>query len=58
MLATWEIGWLNWREYWMNACTAPSESWPEATRSAADDGDGDIVDVADARSLPAGSALR
>ena len=31
MLATWVSGWLNWREYWMKACTSPSESWPEAT---------------------------
>ena len=47
MLATWEIGWENWREYWMKAWTSPRESWPEATRSAADDRDEDIVDVAD-----------
>ena len=23
--ASWEIGWLNCREYWMNACTSPRE---------------------------------
>ncbi len=28
MLATWVSGWLNWREYWMNACTSPSDSAP------------------------------
>ena len=33
MLATWVRGWLNWREYWMNACTSPSDSEPDATRS-------------------------
>ena len=32
MLATWVRGWVNWREYWINACTSPSESCPEATR--------------------------
>jgi len=34
MLATWVSGWLNCREYWMNACTSPSDSCPEATRRA------------------------
>ena len=34
MLATWAIGWLNCRVYWMNACTAPSDSDPLATCSA------------------------
>ncbi|SLH31282.1 Uncharacterised protein [Mycobacteroides abscessus subsp. abscessus] len=28
----WVSGWLNWREYWMKACTSPSESCPVATR--------------------------
>ena len=26
-------GWVNWRVYWMNACTSPSDSDPLATRS-------------------------
>ena len=26
-------GWVNWREYWMNACTSPRRQLPEATRS-------------------------
>ena len=34
MLATWVSGWLNCREYWMNACTPPRERAPVATRSA------------------------
>ncbi len=33
MLATWDSGWLNCREYWTNACTSPIDSEPEATRS-------------------------
>ncbi len=33
MLATWVSGWLNWREYWMNAVTAPRESVPFAISS-------------------------
>ena len=32
MLAVWMIGNVNWREYWMNATTSPSDSWPDATR--------------------------
>ena len=24
-------GWVNWREYWMNACTSPMFIWPVAT---------------------------
>lgn len=31
--ATWVSGWVNCREYWMNACTSPSDIVPEATRS-------------------------
>ena len=31
--ATWVSGWVNWREYWMNACTSPSDIAPLATRS-------------------------
>jgi hypothetical protein len=30
--ATWVSGWLNCREYWMNACTSPSDIEPDATR--------------------------
>lgn len=26
-------GWVNCREYWMNACTSPSVSAPEVMRS-------------------------
>ena len=33
MEATWVSGWVNWREYWMNACTSPSEIDPLATLS-------------------------
>jgi len=31
MLATCVIGIVNWREYWMNACTSPRVICPEAT---------------------------
>ena len=31
MLAVCVIGMVNWREYWMNACTSPSEMRPVAT---------------------------
>ena len=31
MPATCVIGIVNWREYWMNACTSPSEMRPVAT---------------------------
>ena len=30
--ATWVSGWVNWRVYWMNACTSPSDIVPLATR--------------------------
>ena len=30
MLATWVSGWLNCREYWMKAVTAPMVSEPPA----------------------------
>ena len=33
MLAVWMIGNVNWRLYWMNAMTSPSDIWPAATRS-------------------------
>ena len=32
MDATWVSGWVNWREYWMNACTSPRLIAPLATR--------------------------
>ena len=32
-LAICVIGIVNWREYWMNACTSPSDIAPEATCS-------------------------
>ena len=47
MLASCMIGHVNWREYWMNACTSPSDSVPVRDLHAADDGDGDVVQVAD-----------
>ena len=31
--ATWVSGWVNWREYWMKACTSPRLIVPLATRS-------------------------
>ncbi|PSK65327.1 hypothetical protein B0E53_02698 [Micromonospora sp. MH33] len=31
--AIWVSGWVNCREYWMNACTSPRLIVPEATRS-------------------------
>ncbi|RAO55827.1 hypothetical protein ONO86_00904 [Micromonospora noduli] len=31
--ASWVSGWVNWREYWMKACTSPRLIVPEATRS-------------------------
>ena len=33
MLASCVIGIVNCREYWMNACTSPSDIAPTATRS-------------------------
>ncbi len=33
MLAVWTIGIVNWREYWMNAWTSPSDIVPDATRT-------------------------
>ena len=30
--ASWVSGWVNCREYWMNACTSPRLSDPVATR--------------------------
>ncbi|SKF62284.1 Uncharacterised protein [Mycobacteroides abscessus subsp. abscessus] len=34
MDATWVIGWVNMREYWMNACTSPRVIWPLDNRRA------------------------
>ncbi len=31
MEPSWASGWVNCREYWMNACTSPSCIAPEAT---------------------------
>ena len=31
MLPSWVSGWVNCREYWMNACTSPSRIAPLAT---------------------------
>ena len=31
-LAIWVIGVVYWREYWMKACTLPSDIAPDATR--------------------------
>ena len=47
MLATWVSGWLNCREYWMNACTSPSDSAPGGDPQRADDRDQHVVEVAD-----------
>jgi hypothetical protein len=33
MEATCVSGWVNCREYWMNACTSPRLIEPDATRS-------------------------
>ncbi len=33
MEPSWLSGWVNWREYWMNAWTSPRLIVPEATRS-------------------------
>ena len=30
--ASWVRGWVNWREYWMNAWMSPMLIWPDATR--------------------------
>jgi len=30
--AIWVMGMVNWREYWMKACTSPRDMVPEATR--------------------------
>ena len=45
--ATWVSGWLNWREYWMNACTSPSDMLPGRHPEPADHGDEDVVEVPD-----------
>ena len=33
MPAIWPSGWVNSREYWMNAVAPPRDSWPLATFS-------------------------
>ena len=45
--ATWVSGWVNWREYWMNAWTSPRLIVPRRHPEAADDGDDDVVEVPD-----------
>ena len=45
--ASWVSGWVNWREYWMNACTSPRPIAPDDDPQAADDGDRDVVEVAE-----------
>ena len=47
MLATCVIGIVNWREYWMNAWTSPSEMRPVGDHQPADHGDGHVVEVHD-----------
>ena len=47
MLAIWVIGWVNWREYWMKACTSPEVIWPRCHPQPADHADGDVLQVAD-----------
>ena len=47
MLAVWTIGIVNWREYWMNAWTSPSDIWPAGHPHAADDRDRHVVQVGD-----------
>ena len=45
--ATWVSGWVNWREYWMNAWTSPSEIDAAGHLEAAEDRDHDVVEVPD-----------
>ena len=45
MAATCVSGWVNWREYWMKACTSPMLRVPDATRSPPIDGHEHVVDV-------------
>ena len=45
--ASWVSGWVNWREYWMNACTSPRLIAPEATRSPPSTATSDVVEVPD-----------
>ena len=44
--ATWMIGKVNWREYWMNAWTSPRRHLAVGHPDAADDADRDVVEVA------------
>ena len=41
----WVSGWVNCREYWMNACTSPRLSDPDATRSPPTTATADVVEV-------------
>ena len=45
--ATCVSGWLNWREYWMNACTSPRLMRARRDAQAADDRDEHVVEVPD-----------
>ena len=45
--ASWVSGWVNWREYWMNACTSPMRQRARRHPQPADHGDGDEVEVAE-----------
>ena len=45
--ASWVSGWVNWREYWMKACTSPMLSWPGRDPQTADHGDDHVVQVAE-----------
>ena len=45
--ATWVSGWVNCREYWMNACTSPSDQRAARDPEAAEHGDHDVVEVPD-----------
>ena len=44
---SWLSGWVNWREYWMNACTSPRRMRARGDHEPADDGDGDVDEVPD-----------
>ena len=44
-LAIWVSGIVNWREYWMKACTSPSDMRARGHPVATEHGDHDVVDV-------------
>ena len=44
---SWLSGCVNWREYWMNACTSPIDMQPRRHLQSADDGDRDVDEVPD-----------